>query len=44
MIFKDEPTDGRTNKGDYYGPYWVNLGSKMLNAANFLAMRAVALN
>ena len=25
----DGPTDGRTNKGDYYKPRQVNLGSKI---------------
>ena len=27
-IFKDWLTDGLTDKGDYYGPHWVNPGSK----------------
>ena len=31
-IFKDgQTTDGRTNKGDYYGPIRVNPGSNKLD-------------
>ena len=34
----DKPADRRANKGDYYGPHWVNLGSKIANQKANAAM------